>query len=90
MKYCSLISRTWQTIFTNFSSLKLCPIVQVLANIIAIILLPSIYCIVKKLSQKRFFGIQDEKIIKLLSLSLKGADLFSGQRFQFHLHSNHL
>ena len=37
---------------------------QILAKVVALILFPSIYYIVKKLSQKRFFGMKDKKIIR--------------------------
>ena len=45
--------------------------IQVLANILAIIF--SLYCIVKKFSQKKFLNIKNEEINKFFSLSLEGA-----------------
>lgn len=58
---------------------------QVLANFVAIILFLSVHFIVKKLLQKRSFGIKDEKIIRLFFLSLERATLFPGQLFSILL-----
>lgn len=49
----------------NSTFIKLYLVVQVLANDIAIILFSSLYCIIKKHSQKRYFSIKDKDIIKL-------------------------
>ena len=79
IKRCGSISRTWQTVFANSSSIKPYPVAQVLAKIVALILFLSVHYIMKQLLQKRFFDMEDEKIIRLLSSSLEGATLFSNQ-----------
>ena len=77
--YCDLISRLWQTVSTNSLLIKPYLVAQVSTKVIALILFSSVYCIVKKLLQKRFFSIKNEEIIRLLFLSLKGASLFLDQ-----------
>ncbi len=84
------ISRIWQTIFANSSSIKPYPVAQVSAKIVALILFPSVHYIIKGLSQKRSFGIKDEEIIRLLSSSLEGATLFLDQCYQYCLYLKHL
>lgn len=64
MKYCSLILRSWQTIFLNFLSIKPNSITQMLTNIIALILFQNIYYIIKELLQKKSFGKKNKKIIR--------------------------
>lgn len=59
---------------------------QVLANVVALTLFPSIYYIMKKISQKRFFGIKDGEIIKLLSSFLEETTLFPDQWSQYYLY----
>ena len=59
---------------------------QVLANVVASILFLSIYYIVNRLSQKRSFGIKDEKIIRFFSMSLERANFFFGQYLQYYLY----
>lgn len=59
---------------------------QISANIVAIILFASIHYMIKELLQKQVFGIKNNKIIKLFSLSLEGATLFLSQQFQHYLH----
>ena len=49
---------------------------QVLAKVVALVLFPNIHYIIKKHSQKRSFGIKDEEIIRLFSLSLEKAIFF--------------
>lgn len=63
---------------------------QVSANIIDLILLSSIYCIIKQLLQKRSLGIKNEEIIRLLSLFLERATLFSAQCSQYYLYLKYL
>ena len=50
---------------------------QVLANIVIIILSPSVHYIVKKLLQKRSFAMKNEEIMRFFFLSLEGAIFFS-------------
>ena len=64
--------------------------VQVLAKVVALILFPSVHCIMKGLLQKRSFGMKDEEIIRLLSLSSEGATLFPDQCSQYCLYLKHL
>ncbi len=90
IRHCGLISRTWQIVSANSSSIKPYPMAQVSAKVIALILFPSVYCIVKKLSQKRFFGIKDEEIIRLFSSSLERVTLFPDQCFRYCLYLKHL
>ena len=51
--------------------------VQVSANVIAIILFLGVPYIMKKFREKGLFGIKDEEIIRLLFSSLERAILFS-------------
>ena len=81
IRYYSSISKTWHIFSANFSLIKPYPIVQELTNIVAIILFFSIHYILNKVSQKRFFGIKDKEIIKLLFLSLEKVTLFPSQYF---------
>ena len=73
---CGLISRAWQTVSINSSLIKPYLVAQILANIVVLILFPSIYDVVKRFLQKRSFGINDEEIIRLFFSSLKRATLF--------------
>lgn len=76
MKHYSLISKTWHIFSINSLLIKSYLVVQVLANIIAIILFFSIYYIVNKFSQKTSFDIKNKEIIRLFFMSGKRATFY--------------
>ena len=90
-----------QALWFNFKNLAKCfrkffinkitsGVVQVLAKVVALVLFPSVNCIMKRLSQKRSFGMKDEEIIRLFSSSLERATLFPNQYSQCRLYLKHL
>ena len=60
------------------------------ANVVAIILFPNVHYYVKRFTQKRFFGMKDEEIIRLFLLFLEEVTLFPGQCFQYYLYVKYL
>lgn len=81
IRYYGSISRIWQAVSANFLLIKSYSVAQISAKVVASILFPSIHYIIKKLPQKRFYGMKDEEIIKLFFLSLEKATFFPDQCF---------
>lgn len=81
MKHYSLISKTWYIFSINSLLIKSYLVIQVLANIIAIILFFSINYIVNKFSQKTSFDIKNKEIIRHFFMSEKRATFYLSKYF---------